>query len=235
MRINSKILSIPPYISTHWANISAIYMRDGMLIVGLIDGDAIEVPNLELEQIQSIFEIHADFVEEEEKFFSQTADKTQPPFSFLQGTAGNDLQLAFGGIDGFSTMMQHNPEQMNGPDLPNEILDKVSAISKIVTPESSQDLPIAEPHCNCMHCQIARAISGKQEVTRHTLVEEPIEPIEPEELQFQQWDIVQTEDKMYTVTNRLDNTETFNVYLGKPIGCTCGKEGCEHILAVLRE
>lgn len=235
MRINNKILSIPPYISTHWSNISAIYMRDATLIVGLIDGDTIEVPGLSLEQIQSIFDIHADVVEEEEKFFDQSVHATQPPFPFLQGMNGSDFQLSLGGLDGFHNMMQHNPEQMNGPDLPNEILDKVHAISKIVTAESSQDLPIAEPHCNCMHCQIARAISAEGEVTRHTLVDETIDPIEPEELQFQQWDINQTEDKMFTVTNRLDNTETFNVYLGKPVGCTCGKEGCEHILAVLRE
>ena len=45
---------------------------------------------------------------------------------------------------------------------------------------------------------------------------------------------IQTDEKMFTVTNRLDKNEKFNVYLGKPIGCTCGKEGCEHILAVLR-
>ena len=41
-------------------------------------------------------------------------------------------------------------------------------------------------------------------------------------------------DKLFTVINKLDQQEKYNVFLGEPVGCTCGKQGCEHMLAVLK-
>ena len=127
--------------------------------------------------------------------------------------------------------MQHNPAQANSPDLPEEVLNKVSAIAKIVTPEDMKSLPKAEPHYNCIHCQIARAIhKGIQNMDGER---EDEEEVADEELQFQQWDIKQ-KGELFVVTNRLDTAEQYHVYLGNPVGCTCGKSGCEHIVAVLK-
>ena len=47
-------------------------------------------------------------------------------------------------------------------------------------------------------------------------------------------EITQTGDKLFTVVNKLDPQENYHVYLGHPVGCTCGKQGCEHILVVLK-
>ena len=60
------------------------------------------------------------------------------------------------------------------------------------------------------------------------------EDVRDDELQFEQWSISSAGDKLYNVVNRLDEQEKYRVYLGHPVGCTCGREGCEHILAVLK-
>ena len=104
------------------------------------------------------------------------------------------------------------------------------AIAKIISPSEELLLPKSEPGCNCFFCQIARALNP--ELSSSHTTDEPA--IADEELQFQQWDIKQTGEKLYSVINRLDEHEKYNVYLGHPIGCTCGKQGCEHILAVLK-
>ena len=60
------------------------------------------------------------------------------------------------------------------------------------------------------------------------------EEVTDRDLSFQQWAIEQTGDKLFCVTNKLDRLEKYNVFLGDPVGCTCGIQGCEHILAVLK-
>ena len=59
------------------------------------------------------------------------------------------------------------------------------------------------------------------------------EIVSDEDLKFKTWDIVQTGEKLYDVTNPLDTKEQYHVYLGEPVGCTCGEQYCEHIRAVL--
>jgi hypothetical protein len=63
--------------------------------------------------------------------------------------------------------------------------------------------------------------------------EEQEEMVSDEELKFRSWDVVQTGEKLYLVCNPIDSKEHYNVYLGEPIGCTCGQTHCEHIRAVL--
>ncbi|MGH2612567.1 MAG: hypothetical protein ACRDFB_05905, partial [Rhabdochlamydiaceae bacterium] len=60
------------------------------------------------------------------------------------------------------------------------------------------------------------------------------EEVSDEDLKFRTWDIKQENDKLYSVTNPLDKKEHYNVFLGKPLGCTCGNKNCEHIQAVLK-
>ncbi len=241
MKINPQILSIPPYISTAWKNIASLHVENGntsfILIVTLLNGTRIEVPHLEPSMVEAIFAAHARFLEQEEK----PALPKVPPRTPLNFLAGNDQQLisleiplknGLTGMEGFGTMLQHNPEQAGSPDLPPDILDKITQLSKSMGLDDPNAVPKPEPHCNCMRCQIARAMQagvGDKESGK----EEPEEIVSDEELKFKNWDVAQTDDKLYLVTNPLDEKEHYNVYLGEPIGCTCGENHCEHIRAVL--
>ncbi len=233
MKINDKILSIPPYISTSWTFISAIHMKGSLLAVTLIDGDTIHIPGLKQEVIEAVFRFHADFLE---KNLMHDDPLLHAPSTNITGIAGFNitpdasLRLAFGSLDGINNMMQHNPEQANAPELPQELLQKITAITKILAPDEAI-LPKAEPHCNCFHCQVARALSTIE--LRPAAIEEK-ETVKDDELQFQQWEIRPMNDKLFTVINKLDQQEKYNVFLGEPVGCTCGKQGCEHMLAVLK-
>jgi hypothetical protein len=231
MRINHKILSIPPFISTSWSNISSLHVesRDSqlVLIIDLVQGSQIEIPNLEGSVIEAVFAAHAKYLEEE---------SAVPQ---LQATGGAPVSFAFGlegveGMDGLGGLLQHNAEQANSDPLPEEVLSKIGSISKAMGIDAAHSLPKAEPHCNCPHCQISRAMHGeKQERAENLIPPPPEEDVSEEDLKFRVWDIAQTEGDLYTLTNPLDAKEHYNVYLGDPIGCTCGEKNCEHIRAVL--
>ncbi|WP_228840590.1 hypothetical protein [Candidatus Protochlamydia phocaeensis] len=234
IKINEKILSIPPYISTSWSRIAALHMKGGILAITLIDGDTINIPKLSDETIEQIFSYHATYLEKEQ-LASQAGSAYTLKEENLKGMVEQfgepSFKLAFGSLDGLNTAMQHNPAQANAPDLPPEILQKIEAISKVIAPSDEALLPKAEPFCNCFHCQVARVLNPPP-IT--ATVEEHHEEVSDSDLQFQQWTITQTGDKLFSVTNRLDTHEKYSVYLGHPVGCTCGKQGCEHILAVLK-
>ena len=59
------------------------------------------------------------------------------------------------------------------------------------------------------------------------------EEISEEDLRFREWDIEQKGENLYLVRNPLNQKEEYNVFLGNPVGCTCGKDNCEHIRTVL--
>lgn len=244
MKINQKILSIPPYISTSWKNIAALHVEyeDGILvlIVTLLSGVKISVPNLQASLIETIFNCHARAIEMEEK---QSNQKTKSIFPLLPGMSGFgpgqlfsfELPLkldALPGVDNLNSVLQHNPEQSDTPDLPTEILSKIAKLSATIGITDHNNIPTAEPHCNCIHCQIARAL---QKGINHRKEEEvdSEEVVSDEDLRFRTWNIAQTGDKVFVVTNPLNTEENYNVYLGDPVGCTCGEKHCEHIRAVL--
>lgn len=249
MKFNGKYLSIPPYISTSWKNIKALQMSGKSLLITLSDDNIVSVPDLDLEEIEQIFQTHADFLEMGDFFEKGNLNtpfdpfKQNPPSGMMPN---QQMEFPFkigmnGGMDGLGAALQHNWEHANAPDMPLEILSKVASIAKIVAPEGGGvDVPKPEPHCNCPHCQIARAINeglgnpvkpfaGRVTENHHDNIEE----VSDDELSFQQWRIDQAGDKLYVVSNKLDQDEKYNVYLGEPVGCTCGQCGCEHILAVL--
>lgn len=238
MKINHKIFSLPPYISTTWSQVNALHMKGNSLIVSLMEGETVTIPNLQEELLESIFTAHTAFLEE------KTKEKAKPSkgtlFSFLapQGEAHPfdfPLKFGIGNMENWITALQHNPAQANFPPLPEEVLDKVRSIAKLIAPEDPIAAPKPEPHCHCMYCQIARAIHQGLGLTDiYGKDNEYVEEVADHELSFQQWDIEQQNEKLYKVTNRLDHKEHYNVYLGQPVGCTCGKQGCEHILAVLK-
>lgn len=216
MKITSTILSIPPYLSTTWKNIASLHVRpqDNLftLVVALHNTTQIEVPNLNKETIDVIFESHAKFTEVE-----CTANKFPPldsPYT---------IQLPMNSEGGLDTLphFQHNPEQANLAPLMPEILKKIGQVAKAF---GLEDLGEPEEDCNCMYCQLTRAMQSEDE--------EEIE-ISEDDLRFRDWEIVETGEKLYTVTNPIDANEHYQVFLGSPVGCTCGQTHCEHIRAVL--
>jgi hypothetical protein len=250
MKINEKILSIPPYISTTWKNISAIGMKSSQLFITLADGDTINIPGLEKETIELIFTTHAEqiekdsFLETDIKAIQKDLETNQLSFlspNFLtENHSEGSLKFGFSSLDGINTVMQHNPLEMNAPDLPQVVLEKIGSIAKILSPEDANVLPKAVPNCNCFHCQITRAINLSVEV-EEILLEAKNEPelddeaVSDSDLQFNQWEVVPAGENLYNVKNKLDDGECYTVFLGSPVGCNCGLPNCEHIIAALRD
>ncbi|HSX04142.1 MAG TPA: hypothetical protein VLG76_05375 [Rhabdochlamydiaceae bacterium] len=238
MRINHKILSIPPYISTSWKNVLSLHIEHKeeaiYLVINMVNGSFIEIPNLEPKLIEAIFAAHEKAMEQEtnqKKPLSFFGPKLPPipgepsptiiSFPFRIGADGNPENM--------STLLQHNPDAAAGPDLPKDVLEKIASLSKMIGLDNTETFSKAEPHCNCTYCQIMRAVHPDGE-----LIEESEEEIITEDdLKFRDWEIKQTADKLYIVTNPLDKEEHYNVFVGSPVGCTCGAKNCEHLRAVL--
>ena len=235
MKINDKVLSLPPYISTSWQNISSIFCpNEHVLEIQLITGIIVRIPMNDKKIIDLIFHHHVQYLENKEnkpqiqKVNIQAKIEKEPkpssfalPFSFPM-----DTLLPFG------QMLQHQPEASNSPEIPTEILSKVASFAKTISKETSQVLfPDVQPHCNCLYCQVGKAVSNQTEEVLETKVEEDL--VSDEDLKFKEWDICKTTNALYEVKNPLDLTEVYQVFLGEPIGCTCGRNDCEHIKAVL--
>lgn len=236
MKINKKILHLPPYISTSWNYVSALRAQGADLHVYLTSGAEICVPNLKPDTLENIFMQHVSYLEDKEaQNVPPPSLKSFPKMGEPVFNPGESLfKIGLSNAEGLNAAMQHNPALAHSPDLPAEVLEKIGAISKIIAPED-MIIPKAEPHCNCPYCQIARCLHGSNESESAMPAEEKTEEeVKEEELQFQEWEITQSGEKLFTVVNKLDSQEKYSVYLGHPVGCTCGKEGCEHILAVLK-
>jgi hypothetical protein len=243
MKINLQILSIPPYISTSWKNIASLHVEYNssslVLIVTLLSGVRIEIPQLQPSMIEEIFASHARFLEQDER----NSPSKIPPLTPMnlpvisQQLLSLELPIkhGFAGVDGMGTLLEHNPELADSPDLPPEVLEKITQLSKSMGIEDPHAFPKPEPQCNCMRCQIARAMQAAVDSDQENSVKaEEEEIVSDEELQFRTWDVAQLDEKLYRVTNPLDEKEYYNVFLGSPVGCTCGKNHCEHIHAVLK-
>lgn len=231
IKVTDKVLSIPPHISTSWSRIAALHVKGGILAITLVDGETLHIPNLDSDTIQLIFQHHAVYLEKEDS--SPNVNTNLSQLKDLMGQEEPSIRFAFGSsIEGIDGMMQHNPSQSDAPDLPPEMLQKIGAISKIISPSEEMSFPKAESGCNCFFCQIARALCPESSTSSIVMIEEPA--ISDTDLHFPEWDIKQIGDQLYSVAHRLDQHEKYNVYLGEPVGCTCGKQGCEHILAVLK-
>lgn len=235
--INEKILSIPPYISTGWDNVCSIHVENETsqqtLVITLQNNTVVKLPDMRPDLVTKIFQKHSEYLELKTKIGKAAPiNPMENIFNMdnMMGMSGNGPIKMGIGLEGIGQAMQHNPDQANAPDIPNEILEKISQVSKIMGGEAVLAEALKpEPHCNCMHCQLARAISGQSKEEDKTIEEE----VSDEDLTFKSWDIEQAGEKLYTVINPLDHKEQYSVFLGEPLGCTCGHKSCEHIKAVL--
>jgi hypothetical protein len=234
MKINENILSLPPYISTTWQNISAIYSnQEHEIEIHLVSGTVVKIPLQDKKIIDLIFFYHSQSLENKES--KPKVQKAKAQIHTEKEAIEIPLPFPFplDGMIPFGQVLQHQPEQSNMPEIPNEILSKVASFAKTINQETGQVLfPDTQPHCNCFYCQIGRAVNAETIASPEVQkVEEEI--VSDEDLKFKEWDVLQKGESLYEVTNPLDSSEMYQVFLGQPIGCTCGRNDCEHIKAAL--
>lgn len=241
--INSEILSVPPYLSISWDDVLSLRLKKGpegsqSLIISLKGGEDVAIPNPPSDLLLKTFRIHANHLSSTKKSIEITKEpikNTTTGNFFEKGLLGiappkdGDVRVGLGTLDGITAAMEHNPSQSDMPSLPNDLLDKVAAVSKALTKEGELPKPEYVENCNCVHCQIARAV----EVGVGLSEDQPEEAVSEEDLKFREWDINQKDEHLYKVSNPLNSEEIYSVYIGDPLGCTCGKKDCEHIRAVL--
>lgn len=230
MKVNNKILSIPPYISTSWRNVDYLKIEEigehKNLIIALTGGTLMTIPNLTDKAITEIFTCHANSLEDE------TPQKQKIlPEGFNLGIA--PIQFAVDGLKDIHSVLEHNPNESGAPNLPQEIISQISTIAQMMGIDlNAFHIPEGQPHCNCPYCQIAKALHAPIQTTKIESTEQE-EPITEEDLRFRDWDVKSVSEKLFDVTHPFDHQEHYQVFLGNPIGCTCGKTNCEHIRAVL--
>jgi len=236
MKITQEILSLPPYISTAWKNIASLHLENqsqsDVLVVTLHNGARIEIPSLEAPLLEMIFATHVRYLEQEGTSKEVTANSSSA-FANSSSVALENPFLLFGGVN----PLMHDASQSNTPLLPSEILEKIGELARSMDLQEQEELPESEENCNCIKCQIARAVRSQMQ-TPEELKEESPEEIEEEvteaDLSFASWQVSKQQENLYLVTNPLEQTEQYHVHLANPIGCTCGKNDCEHIRAVLK-
>jgi hypothetical protein len=237
MKITPNILSIPPHISTTWNNVSSLHTEETQtgyhLHITLTDGSKTTIPHLPKEVVDAALAAHVQYYDMENE-----DHKNKTPNSPAAISNAFSLKLGMSGLESLNSVLQHNQNDYASPHLPEDVLQKISQLSNLMSSEEINGIPQPEPHCNCPHCQITRAIhsgadSNKCPGSSPFQEECPEEIVSDEELRFRTWDINQQSNQLYSVTNPLDPQEHYHVFLGSPIGCTCGAKNCEHIKAVL--
>ncbi len=241
IRITEKMLCIPPHLSTTWDNIRSLRIEhdsataEPSLVIALSDGYRVRIYDLSEETIDNIFSMHLKALETKT---DGRYEAGKSPLHALNATTDPIFQLLqLGGLDFAGKQrqehlifpMQHMPEHTRLPNLPPEILKKVAQVARLLHPEELKALPKFEPHCNCLHCQILRTIRHEH-ASKHVYLDEEVHATD---LQFRTWDVEQKSEHFYSVSNPLDVKECYDVFLGSPIGCSCGSKHCEHIKAVL--
>lgn len=242
MRINDKLLSLPPYISTSWDYVCSLQIENAteegtcpILMVTLTDGQRVSIPNLSRTLLDAIFSMHAKVIEHKSNEESKVAiPQLLSPFSQKKPQMDHKLpefplRFGFSNLEGTAAMLQHNPLQSDAPNLPQEILQKIAAVARALGIDDATVLPQFEQYCNCFHCQIARTIHQEFDTEQSACMEQVTE----EDLKFCDWSIEALDDKLYSVISRIDHQDMYSVYLGDPLRCTCDKKNCEHIRAVL--
>ena len=243
MMINRSALSIPPYISTSWKNILSLHidaqqLSSTILVVTMTNKQIIEIPDLDTTTLDLVFKSHALYLQQETSLTKAPEQKQPgsfgplPAFSFSLSSPNKLKDLE--GLSPLGGMMQHNPEEASAPDLPAEMLSKISSISKAMGLDKQLGfMPKAEPHCNCPYCQITRALGAEPVEVTSSKTQEQEEPVLEADLTFKDWEIKDVGHELYEVIHPLDPNEKYQVFLGTPIGCTCGCKNCEHVKAVL--
>ncbi len=234
---SEKLLSIPPFFATSWDQVAALKATETSLHIYLKSGQEVILPGVDSKTVQSIFLKFNHLVEGSIKF--QLPEKTEQDKAFeaiqkgLKEVLSLTMKLGISALGKIETVLEHNPGHAQLPPLPAEMIDRIQVLANIIPKEdlAAMSPPIAG--CNCLYCQIQRIIRSKEPSIEIGHADKE-EVVEDQELQFSEWSVTPIADKLYKVNNKLDPHEEYQVFLGDPMGCTCGKPHCEHIIAVLR-
>lgn len=235
MQVDETALSLPPFLSTSWDNVLSIHMEvqemenedpSDLLIVTLISGTEIEIPGLSDQLVDKIFEAHSNYLKK------ASARNTREEDDEMLASITLPMSIGIPSESGMMTIMDHTPEQSHLADLPKEMLARIAGtLLEIGIPDDAT--PKGEPHCNCPYCQIAREIAKQKNGTSILDELEEEEEVSDSDLKFRDWDVIKEDEKLYSVKNPFDHTESYSVFLGSPLCCTCGLKNCAHIKAVL--
>ncbi|MCB1213248.1 MAG: hypothetical protein KDK40_03020 [Chlamydiia bacterium] len=258
--INEKCLVIPPYISTGWAQVESLSMANDDLLIHLKNGHIVRIPKVDAETIQESFEAHARYLAKHDEpvkapsapndilssFQGLTGQFTEMMESFLsampEGGSVKFGPIPMSGIENIAHLFQHDQSLSLAPDVPLESLEQMAKFLQ----EFGENSPLPEllgkpePHCNCPHCQVCRFIhhgeEGRQKSdSSPTILNNPQEDLEDEsDPLLRKWSVISIGDQIFRVISRENPSERYQVFLGERVGCTCGDEGCEHLIAVLR-
>jgi hypothetical protein len=237
MKITSKILSIPPYLSTRWEFVESLRVIQNVLHISLKDGSTCAIPDLQQETISQIFSFHEENLESDNQQKEELTSALEAVRGGFKELVNMLTKLGANALTSIGKALEHDPKNAGLPDIPPEMVKKVQLLVNIIPQEEILAMPEAEAGCNCMYCQINRILREaalQKGPTPDGLSEDQEEAVEEKELEFSEWIVEPLAEKLYKVTNKLDPKEEYRVFLGDPIGCTCGKPHCEHILAVLR-
>ncbi|NDE63904.1 MAG: hypothetical protein EB053_06075 [Chlamydiae bacterium] len=248
MKINHRVLHIPPYISCKWSEIASIGVESiegqNVLHVQLLSGARAIVPNLTQDEIDLVFKMHVQHLEaaaeEEEKFknvkeipFFSNLFQPPPMDANVATSFGAPISFHFDATDPSSLFQGHNPQFANSPALPKEILDKITLIAKAIGGEMVKEVEPVDL-CNCFFCQIARALHNERKDEKKPHIPKNLPKdllsggIDPE------WMVEEVGPHMFKVTSRDEPGILYQVYLGDPLGCSCGSNRCQHIVAALK-
>lgn len=168
MKITSKILSIPPYLSTSWYEVDSLFQsEDGALVVALTNGMQVRLEHLSTEVVHTIFMAHARFLEEEAEREEEEDDEVSELLSSPHAEVEFSVHspFAMGEVDEMSgdamkIFMEHDPSRSLGPLLPEPLLKRVTSLAKMFLPPDMIPLDSSHENCRCPFCQIVRALSG---------------------------------------------------------------------------
>ncbi|MGR3973471.1 MAG: hypothetical protein QRY72_02715 [Candidatus Rhabdochlamydia sp.] len=223
MRITSQFLSIPPYISIAWKNVVSCQTKgnlsDRIVVIELSGGDKVFIPHLKEEEVSTLFKAHAKFLEESAKEIKAS------PLS---------LPFLFPSLEGFAALIEHDSEKKDYFPLPADLMDQLTPLLQSVLAENPSLLSPPEPDCHCPHCQVMNQVMNPCALADEAIELIPNEIVSQEDLQFRLWDIEEKSPQIYHVKNPSDPQEEYTVFLGPPLGCTCGCSKCEHLQAVLK-
>jgi len=220
------MISIPPYISTSWDEVVSIGKEGDNLIFELHNGKTVSIPGLDEKTVEEIFDAHASYFEQA----NEPSESTDQVFTLPLGMSKETIQS-------LGQSLQHNPALSHLPPLPPEITEKVTALTGMISKEEIELMEEPVMHCNCMYCQITRLLREKilgQELELPDHPDLDADEVSEDELRFDEWKVEPLENKMFKVSRKLKPDEHYTVYLGSPVGCTCGEENCAHVIAVLR-
>ncbi len=235
MKINHKILCIPPHISTAWEHIASVKTEkigeELLLYIVLRTGSLVTIPGLDRGVIDAIFSAHSKHLDSSSSSITQALlPEQKKDFSSLLNTT---TPLTFAEFRGLTSALQHDFEYSKIPNFPKEILDKISLLTLSMEIKDIHILPKEEPHCNCPHCQIVRSMKSDIE-KRHVTIEDCWdEDVSDADLHFKSWIIYPEKNKTYKIIHPDQRHESYLVHLGSPVSCSCGSSQCEHIKAVL--